>query len=51
MLSDRPVKLVRAAIVLASFAALGVVLFGRDDTLAISFLVAVGVAWLLHSKI
>ena len=44
------VKMLRASVLLASFAALGVVVFGRDNGWAIALLVSVGVAWLWHPK-
>ena len=47
---NRHVRILRAFIILCCFAALGVVLFGRDVK-AITLAVAVGSAWLLVSKI
>ena len=44
------VRILRALIILCCFAALAVVLFGRDIR-AIALAVAVGSAWLLMSKI
>jgi hypothetical protein len=44
------VKTLRASVLLASFAALGIVMFGRDNHLAIALLVLVGLAWLCHPK-
>ena len=46
----RHVRILRALIILCCFAALGVVLFGRDIG-AIALAIAVGSAWLLMSKI
>jgi len=45
-----PVQIVRAFIFLCCFAAVGLVLFGRD-VWAISLAVAVGAAWLIRSEI
>ena len=47
---NRHVQILRAFIILCCFAALGVVLFGRDIR-AITLAVAIGSAWLLRSKI
>ena len=47
---DRHVHMLRVFIFLCAFAALGLVLFGRD-VWAISLVVAVGTAFLIRSKI
>jgi hypothetical protein len=47
---DKHVQILRALILLCGFAALGLVLFGRD-VWALSLVVAVGTAFLIRSKI
>ena len=47
---DKHVQILRVLILLCSFAALGLVLFGRD-VWAISLVVAIGTAFLIRSRI